>query len=157
MKKRAIALLLICAATADAGEIRKWVDEDGDVHYGDSATPGYRGQSRTVHGRPSGRSPIYVPKPSIGRVTWRLLESRGGSSTVAWKCTAHNMSKYPQSFDLEVTFLNGDGYELKTERTSVSLGPWERKDITGAIRYLEKPLFRQIFHAKTQVMNLELN
>lgn len=57
--------LLLIASAASAGEIHKWVDKDGVVHYGDAPPPAEQQESTVVDVRVSQpSSKPYLPAPA---------------------------------------------------------------------------------------------
>lgn len=73
--KNCFCLLLLCLAPlAWAGELHKWVDEHGKVHYGDKVPERYRDKAQGVKAdlnvikselEPGYQPPIYEPDPPV--------------------------------------------------------------------------------------------
>ncbi len=51
--RRLVFLVALVSSSLYAGEIRKWIDEDGNVHYGDAPPSSVSSQSVRVIGAPS--------------------------------------------------------------------------------------------------------
>ena len=53
MRRIAFLIVALCAATALAGDLYRWVDEEGRVHYADSPPPGVKADKLDVRSRPT--------------------------------------------------------------------------------------------------------
>lgn len=53
MRRAAILLLALCAASALAGDLYRWVDAEGRVHYTDTPPPGTKAEKLGIRSQPT--------------------------------------------------------------------------------------------------------
>lgn len=66
IKVALLAIFLILSAPAHAQQIKKWVDSEGKVHYGDQPPPGVKEQNVTIKASPGSPPPASQDKKSAG-------------------------------------------------------------------------------------------
>ncbi len=72
-----MALTLLVSISLHAGTIHKWIDADGNVHYGDAPPVTVKTESVRVQSAPSN------PGKSLPRLSTPGSENEGGSATTA--------------------------------------------------------------------------
>jgi len=77
MMRYLIALTLLASISLHAGTIHKWVDEDGNVHYGDAPPITVKTESVRVQSAPSN------PGKSLPRLSTSASDDAGGGSTTS--------------------------------------------------------------------------
>ena len=87
MEKRVLIIVLLTLAfAANAGKVQRWVDEDGQVHFGDAPPATAETTEITIRERSKGdasdlerlyreygRDPFHVEEPEVGMVAYRVL------------------------------------------------------------------------------------
>lgn len=117
-------------ADANAGKINKWVDEQGQVHFGDvppktlkseelnineAYEPDRNHKSTMTGGEVKGKTPLPLDKYHIVVVNYDIVEKGNYYWRYTWKLKIRNLTNQELIFDAKLLFMTRKGVLLDSD------------------------------------------
>lgn len=145
MKKLALATVSLLAVfavnSAFAGDIYKWTDEDGNVHYGDRPV-GEQPERMAISSQPT--DPTRVQASNQARADSRIAKSEASAAAAAGAATAEQLKNEATERAARCTSVRAQMQQLVTSRRLY------REDDSGERVYLDE---NESIAAREQVEN----